>query len=87
MVASDVEAVGREGSKKPCEWCLERYRCASAGEPLPDGFLTESSFCDIEEADGRLLVVRRVLLLAAWVAMDEVLGGRVAMPAVPPAPR
>lgn len=32
------EAVGREGSKKPCEWCLERC-LGSSTEGRPDGLL------------------------------------------------
>lgn len=86
-MASDVDAVGREGSKKPCEWCLERCRCVSDGVLLPDGFLTDNSFCDIEGAEGRLSAVKVALLLAAGAAIDEIRGGRTPIPLVSPAPR
>lgn len=31
------EAVGKDGSKKPCEWCLDRCRGSSIDGPRPDG--------------------------------------------------
>ena len=31
------EAVGSEGSKNPCEWCLDRCLCSSEDGPRPEG--------------------------------------------------
>jgi hypothetical protein len=54
-VTSDRDAVGRDGSKKPCEWCRGRCLDRSGGTTRPEVFLLVISFWGIkDEADGRL---------------------------------
>jgi hypothetical protein len=75
-VTSDKDAVGRDGSKKPCEWCRGRCLDRSGGTTRPEVFLLVISFWGIkDEADGRLELFSVVPLMPT-AAIDEVRGIR-----------
>jgi hypothetical protein len=74
---SESEAVGRVGSKNPCEcW---RGRClwrSDGGGPRGEAFLAGVSFCDIKGAEGREKLGSAVLLLFVEEVMFEASRGK-----------